>query len=51
MVPLFNPRTQRWEEHFELEGVWIVGRTPIGRTTVRVLAMNADEQREVRGEL
>jgi hypothetical protein len=51
MAPLFNPRTQRWEDHFELQGTWIVGRTPIGRATARVLAMNADEHRELRARL
>jgi hypothetical protein len=51
MAPLFNQRTQRWEDHFEFQGAWISGRTPIGRTTVYVLAMNADHQRELRAEL
>ena len=51
MVPLFNPRMQRWEEHFDLHGGWIVGLTPVGRATIRVLAMNVDEQRELREEL
>jgi 5-methylcytosine-specific restriction endonuclease McrA len=49
--PLFNPRSQRWEEHFRLDDEWIVGMTPTGRTTVRVLAMNAEEQRRLRAEL
>ena len=51
MVPLFNPRAQRWDDHFEIQGTWIAGRTPIGRATVRVLSMNADEQRELRARL
>jgi 5-methylcytosine-specific restriction endonuclease McrA len=49
--PLFNPRTQHWQEHFRLDEEWVVGVTPTGRTTVRVLAMNAEEQRELRAEL
>jgi hypothetical protein len=48
LARLFNPRTQRWEDHFEIQEAWIVGRTPVGRATVWVLAMNADEQREIR---
>jgi 5-methylcytosine-specific restriction endonuclease McrA len=50
MVPLFNPRTQRWEDHFDWDDAWILGRTPVGRATVRVLAMNAEEQRDLRAE-
>lgn len=51
IIPLFNPRTQLWNEHFALEGMEVVGLTPTGRTTVRVLAMNTDVQRQVRAEL
>ena len=43
---LFNPRQHSWEEHFRLSGVIIVGLSPVGRTTVRVLNMN--EERRVR---
>jgi hypothetical protein len=39
------------EEHFELDGARIVGRTPIGRATVHVLAMNADDLLVIRVEL
>ena len=41
-VRLFNPRRQRWEDHF----VWsddftlIVGLTPTGRATIDTLQMN-----------
>jgi HNH endonuclease len=38
---LFNPRTQVWTEHFEFDGEEIVGLTPEGRTTVRLLQMNS----------
>jgi hypothetical protein len=41
VVTLFNPRTQRWNEHFALQGVTVVGLTPVGRTTARLLKMNA----------
>ncbi len=41
---LFHPRRDRWAEHFEWAGVVIVGKSAIGRTTVRVLNMNSDDQ-------
>jgi hypothetical protein len=41
VVPLFDPRTHRWEEHFQREGPRIVGRTATGRATVEVLCFNA----------
>ncbi len=50
-VRLFHPRTDTWSEHFEFEGACIVGRTPIGRATVHVLAMNSDDLRLIRVEL
>src|SRR5437773_1337898 len=42
VVPLFNPRTNRWSDHFRWtsDGLQIRGRTPIGRATVRLLRMN-----------
>jgi hypothetical protein len=41
-VALFNPRTQRWSEHFPWsdDGVRILGLTPAGRATVEVLRLN-----------
>lgn len=48
---LFNPRTQAWAEHFELRGPLIVGLTPAGRTTVRVLSMNAGQRLQLRAAL
>ncbi|MDX2244970.1 MAG: HNH endonuclease signature motif containing protein [Leptolyngbyaceae cyanobacterium bins.302] len=41
---LFNPRTQMWEEHFKQENLEIIGLTPEGRTTVRLLQLNAEER-------
>lgn len=42
IVPLFNPRTQRWTEHFawSLTGERILGRSPTGRATVEALRLN-----------
>jgi hypothetical protein len=41
-APLFNPRTQRWMQHFAWspEGTLIMGLTPIGRATVDALRLN-----------
>ena len=47
-VMLFNPRTERWDEHFSWNGTLLVGLTPVGRTTIRVLDVNDDERQRVR---
>jgi hypothetical protein len=39
-VWLFDPRRQKWRRHLRWDGPIIVGRTPCGRATVVVLAMN-----------
>jgi hypothetical protein len=41
-IPLFNPRTQAWREHFAWAngGTHIVGLTPTGRATVIALRLN-----------
>ena len=39
-VPLFNPRTQVWAEHFRWDGELVVPLTATGRATVAALAMN-----------
>jgi HNH endonuclease len=44
VVPLFNPRTQRWSDHFIWadDGLQIVGQTPVGRATVVALHLSDD---------
>ena len=39
-VPLFNPRTQRWTDHFRWDGPRVVGLNPTGRATAFTLAMH-----------
>lgn len=51
VVELFHPRRSSWTEHFLLDEAIIVGRSPIGRTTVRLLQMNARRRVELRIEL
>jgi 5-methylcytosine-specific restriction endonuclease McrA len=48
ITPLFNPRLQRWEDHFEWKGVHVAGKTSVGRTTVRVLKLNSEDQLALR---
>lgn len=48
LTPLFNPRQQRWEDHFEMHGAIIVGLTAEGRVTVELLQMNVAEQAAIR---
>ncbi len=51
VVRLFNPRTDSWEVHFQFDGARLKGKTAIGRVTVHVLAMNADDLLLLRVEL
>ena len=39
-VWLFNPRRQKWSRHFRWQGPILTGRTPVGRATIAVLAIN-----------
>jgi hypothetical protein len=43
-VPLFNPRTQTWTDHFRWseDGLRIIGLTPTGRATVEALHLSDD---------
>lgn len=47
-TPLFNPRQHRWSDHFRLRDGEIIGLTPIGRATARLLNMNAPQRVELR---
>lgn len=51
IMPLFNPRTQRWEKHFKLKESNIVGLTAIGRTTVLLLQFNESSRLQLRQAL
>ena len=51
LVRLWNPRLDDWHEHFAGVAGEIVGRTPEGRATVEVLAMNDPLRVELRAEL
>jgi hypothetical protein len=39
-VALYDPRRDTWHEHFQWDGVYLVGLTATGRATVEALNMN-----------
>lgn len=51
LVPLFNPRTQEWKDHFRVEGGKIIPLTPVGRATEQLLKLNLAPRVEVRATL
>lgn len=51
LVVLFHPRCDRWDDHFEYQGAFIVGRTRVGEATIRLLQMNTPDRIEMRAEL
>jgi HNH endonuclease len=45
LVPLFNPRADRWGDHLHLDdNMRIQPRSGAGSVTVKLLALNADER-------
>lgn len=48
LTPLFNPRLQRWNEHFQLEDGRILPLTATGRATARLLRLNLLHRIEIR---
>src|ERR1700733_6068690 len=46
IVPLFNPRKDRWLEHFHLDGGHIMPLTNVGRATAALLEINRTERVE-----
>ncbi len=51
LTRLFNPRRDRWDDHFSWDGLALVGLTAVGRATVQVLAINAPVMIAIREEL
>lgn len=51
LVRFFNPRIDRWSDHFQLQGLSIEPRTEIGEVTVRILRFNDNERILERQEL
>ena len=48
---LFNPRRERWDEHFQMVSSGVVGLTPVGRTTVWLVEMNSEILTSLRASL
>jgi HNH endonuclease len=48
IIPLYNPRRDRWEEHFQLDGVALTPLTSRARTTIRLLQLNRSDRLEER---
>ncbi len=44
LTELFHPRHQKWKEHFKWQGIYLAGKTTTGRTTIRVLKINSEDQ-------
>jgi hypothetical protein len=44
LVPLFDPRKDRWADHFRLDGAIIEPLTPQGEVTTRLLRLNLDKR-------
>jgi 5-methylcytosine-specific restriction endonuclease McrA len=51
LVPLFNPRIDKWSDHFRQEGGRIIPLTPIGRATSRLLNFGHSDREEARHNL
>ena len=51
LVPLFDPRMNRWSEHFRTDCGTILPTTPVGRVTERILRLNLPDRIEVRKTL
>jgi hypothetical protein len=39
---LYHPRRNSWQRHFRWDGPLLIGRTPVGRTTIKVLLINLE---------
>lgn len=50
VIPLFNPRTQLWSEHFSwsTDGLLVLPQTAVGRTTVALLGLNRERILKIR---
>lgn len=50
LAPLFNPRQQRWQDHFAWteDGLQVLGLTPTGRATVALLRLNRQQLQNLR---
>ena len=43
-IPLFNPRHDRWSDHFQIEAEFIKPLTAVGSATIQLLRLNTSER-------
>jgi len=48
VTELFHPRRHVWDDHFAWNGLYMTSGTSVGRTTIRVLSMNSEDQLALR---
>jgi HNH endonuclease len=48
VTELFHPRHDNWGDHFAWDRIYLVSNTARGRTTIRVLKMNSEDQLALR---
>lgn len=48
LTRFFNPRQNRWEEHFQVQNGEIIPRTDVGEVTATILGFNAPQRIEER---
>lgn len=51
LIPLFHPRRDDWETHFEWQGPTLIGKTLVGQVTMDVLAINLPRRVDHRAAL
>jgi len=51
LVSFYNPRTQKWKEHFRLNDGIIQPLTPEARVTIKILRFNDEQQVDERNRL
>jgi hypothetical protein len=47
-VPLFNPRTDNWNDHFRWDDYYLVSPTSVGRATIDLLQLNQERRIRIR---
>lgn len=51
LIRFFNPRLDRWSDHFRIDGITIVPLTSIGEATTRIFHFNEEDRLLEREEL
>lgn len=48
LIRFFHPRSDNWEEHFEIQNGFITPKTPVGEATVAIFLFNTPDKVELR---